>query len=120
MADFAVKEYRVMTNIFKEGSHGDTAYILKEGTVIIYTLVKGERYVLAELTAPTIFGEMALLTKDQIRTASAEANSTVQVIEIDKAKFDELINQSPSVIALIMKALARRLVETTSRVKKSV
>ena len=120
MADFVVREFRTMSNIFKEGSRGDTAYILKEGKVTIYTLIKGERYVLAELTAPTIFGEMALLSKDQVRTASAEANSTVKVIEIDKTKFDEIMAQSSSIIALIMQALAKRLIDTTSRVKKSV
>lgn len=120
MAEFVVREFKTMSNIFKEGTRGDTAYILKEGRVIIYTMVKGERFVLAELTAPTIFGEMALLSKDQVRSASAEANSTVKLIEIDKAKFDELMSQSSSIIALILQALAKRLVDTTSRVKKSM
>ena len=118
MTDFIVKEFRTMNNIFKEGTRGDKAYILKEGEVIIYSMVNGERFVLAKLTAPTIFGEMALLSKDQIRTASAEANSTVKVIEIDKAKFDEIISQSSNIVALILQAMAKRLSETSLRLKK--
>jgi len=118
MQSFALREFKEKTNIFKEGSRGDAAYILKAGRVRISTIANGERVVLAELTAPTVFGEMALLTKDQVRTATAEAISPVEVIEINKTKFDELMSQSPSIIALILQALAKRLVDTTSRVHK--
>lgn len=120
MADFVVREVKARTNIFKEGAHGDVAYILKEGQIVIYTTsASGERYVLAELTAPTIFGEMALLSKDQTRTASAETLTPVELIEVNKAQFDNIMSQSSSIIALILQALAKRLVDTTSRVKRS-
>lgn len=120
MSDFVVRELRARTNIFKEGSHGDVAYILKTGQVVIYTTSPtGERYVLAELHAPTIFGEMALLSKDQMRTASAESITPVQIIEINKAQFDNMMSQSASVIALTLQALAKRLVDTTSKIKRT-
>ena len=119
MHDFAVREFHALSHIFEEGSRGDKAYILKEGQVTIYTMVNGEKYVLAELTAPTIFGEMALLSKDHTRTASAEAWSNVEVIEIEQYMFNELLSQSPSIIALVIQTLAKRLDETTSIVKKS-
>jgi CRP/FNR family cyclic AMP-dependent transcriptional regulator len=118
MADFTLRQFKEMSTIFKEGARGDTAYILKQGRVRISTMANGERIVLAELTPPTIFGEMALLSKDQVRTATAEAISQVEVIEIDKTKFDELMSQSSSIIALILQALTKRLVDTTSRVHK--
>ncbi len=118
MQGFALREFKEKSNIFKEGSRGDTAYILKGGRVRISTIANGERLVLAELTPPTIFGEMALLSKDQIRTATAEAMTPVEVIEIDKIKFDELMSQSSSIIALILQALTKRLTDTTSRVHK--
>ena len=120
MSGFVVREIKARTNIFREGARGDTAYILKEGKVVIYTSSpNGDRYVLAELLAPTIFGEMALLFKDQVRTASAEAATPVQLIEINKAQFDTMLSQSSSVIALTMQALAKRLVDTTSKVKRT-
>ena len=43
---------------------------------------------LAELFAPTIFGEMALLSRDHKRTASAEAMTHVVAIEIEQTKFN--------------------------------
>jgi CRP/FNR family cyclic AMP-dependent transcriptional regulator len=119
MHNFAVREFRAASHIFLEGSRGNTAYILKEGRVTIYTVVHGENYVLAELTAPTIFGEMALLSNDHMRTASAEANTKVVVIEIQQAKFNEILSKSPTLITLVIQTLAKRLNETTSIVKKS-
>jgi len=119
MSEYKVREFKTMANIFKEGDRGDSAYILKKGRVLIYTTVHGDRLLLTELTAPTIFGEMALLAKDNVRSASAEANSDVQVIEITKAKFDEAVTQSPSLIALVLQNLAKRLVETNSRVRRT-
>ena len=116
MQNFALKEFKEMSFIFKEGSLGNTAYILKEGWVRISTKASGTKVVLAELSPVTIFGELALLSKDQVRTASAEAMSHVKVIEIDKATFDELMSQSPSIIVTILHAITQRLVDTTSRI----
>jgi len=119
MLEFVVRSIKERTNIFREGTRGETAYILKEGSVVIYTTTpSGERYQLAELTAPTILGEMALLSKDQVRTASAEAATQVELIEINKVQFDSMMAQSSSIIGLTMQALARRLVDTTSRLKR--
>jgi CRP-like cAMP-binding protein len=119
MHDFAVKEFHAMSLIFDEGTRGDKAYILTKGQVTIYTMVNGEKLVLGELTAPTIFGEMALLLDDNIRTASAEAWSNVEVIEIEQDKFNELMSKSPTIIALVIQTLAKRLDESTSRVRES-
>ena len=116
MENFPLREFEKTNLIFIEGAPGSTAYILKEGQVRIFTKVRGEKVVLAELTPVTIFGEMALLSKEQKRTANAEAMSHVEVIEIDKIKFDDLMSQSPSIIVNIIHALTQRLVDTTSRV----
>ncbi len=116
MQNFLLKEFRETSIIFKEGSLGDTAYILKEGWVRISTRANGTKVVLAELSPVTIFGEMALLSREQVRTATAEAISHVKVIEIDKTKFDELMSQSPSIIVTILHAITQRLVDTTSRI----
>ena len=116
MQNFALREFRENSVIFKEGSIGDTAYILKEGWVRISTRAGGSRAVLAELSPVTIFGEVALLTKNHMRTATAEAMSQVKAIEIDKTKFDELMSRSPSIIVTILHAVTQRLADTTSRV----
>jgi len=116
MHNFLLREFEEKSLIFKEGAFGDTAYILQEGRVRISTMVNGARVVLAELTPVTIFGEMALLSREQVRTATAEAMSHVKVIEIDKTQFDELMAQAPSIIVTILHAITQRLVDTTSRI----
>ena len=58
MADksFANSEY-----IFREGESAAYAYVIKSGTVEITKHSADGEQVLAELVAPTIFGEMALI-----------------------------------------------------------
>ena len=116
MENFPLRGFEKTDLIFIEGAPGDTAYILKEGRVRIFTKIKGERVTLAELTPVTIFGEMALLSNEQKRTASAEAMGHVEVIEVDKIKFDDLMSQSPTIIINLIHALTQRLVDTTSRI----
>ena len=116
MENFPLREFEKTNLIFIEGAPGDTAYILKEGQVRIFTKIKGERITLAELNPVTVFGEMALLSNEQKRTASAEAMSHVEVIEVDKIKLDHLMSQSPNIIINLVHALTQRLVDTTSRI----
>ena len=115
MQNFLLREFGESKVIFEEGSIGDTAYILKRGRVEISTRVNGAKAVLAELTPVTIFGEMALLSREQKRTATARAMSDIEVIEIDKTNFDELMADSPSIIVTILLAVTQRLINTTSQ-----
>ena len=114
MREFQLKEFRPSVVIFEENSIGDSAYILKEGRVEISMMIRGEKTILAELNPVTIFGEMALLSKEKRRTATATTLSRVKVIEIDKAHFDGLVSQSPSIIASILHGITQRFVDTIS------
>lgn len=115
MRDFPLREFYPSTIIFEENSFGNSAYILKEGRVEISMRMKGKRTILAELTPVTIFGEMALLSKEKTRTATAKALSYVKVIEIDKANFDELLSNSPSIVTSILHGITQRLADTISK-----
>jgi len=68
-----VREFQTEAVIFREGEIGNTAYILTEGQVEISIQQDGQKSVLAVLNPITVFGEMALLLKDQKRTATAKA-----------------------------------------------
>lgn len=116
MNDFPVKQFHINEIIFKEGSTGSAAYILKSGCINIWTETGGNKTVLMTLKPVTIFGEMALLSKDQKRTATAEAIEYSEVVEISRKSFDHYMSQTPPVIANVMNALAERLKTTTSRV----
>ncbi len=69
--------------VFKEGDTGDQAFIIQAGTV---ELLKGEM-VFAELSANTIFGEMALIDGAP-RMASARAKTETTLIVIPRSVVD--------------------------------
>lgn len=116
MNDFPVRQFHINEIIFKEGSTGSAAYILKTGCVNIYTEKSGKKVVLATLKPVTIFGEMALLSKDQKRSASAEAIEYSEAVDIDKKTFDLYIGQTHPIIANVLNALVDRLRSAISRV----
>ena len=112
---FPLMEFYPSTHIFEEDSIGDSAYILKEGRVEIYMNRDDAKIILAELKPVSIFGEMALLTKEKRRTASAKALDHVKVIKIDKDNFDQQLSDTPGIISAVLHCVTQRLVDTTSR-----
>lgn len=116
MAEFPVRDISPNKVIFQEGAYGDAAYILKAGRVEISTEVRGKKVQLAVLTPITIFGEMALLSKDQKRTATATTLDAVQVVEIDRESFERIVSSSSSVVVSVLHALVQRLKETNLKV----
>lgn len=73
-------EFTAGTTIIKEGevSNGE-AYIIQEGTVEV---IRNEKFI-KELTAPDIFGEIALVT-DEPRTATVQAKTDMILLKINK------------------------------------
>jgi len=117
MTSFPIKKFYQNEVIFKEGTLGTVAYILREGGVEISVEVEGSKKVLTVLKPITVFGEMALVLPDHQRTATAAAADCSEVVEIAKSDFDDYIDSSPAVIAAALKALVDRLRETTVRLK---
>ena len=64
--------------IFREGESAAYAYVIKSGTVEITKDSTAGEQVWAELTAPNIFGEMALIDGNP-RSAGARANADTVV-----------------------------------------
>ncbi len=112
---FPLIEFYPSTLIFEEYSLADSAYILKEGRVEISMKRDDEKIILAELKPVSIFGEMALLSKEKRRTATAKALDRVKVIKLDKANFDQQLSNTPSIITAVLHGVTQRLVDTTSR-----
>jgi CRP-like cAMP-binding protein len=117
--DSKIREYEKGAKIFHRGEIGNTAYILTEGTIEIAITEGKSKTVLGIVKPVTVFGEMALLLRNQLRTASATALSKAKVAEISRADFDDFIEQSPRLITAILKALVTRLRQTNDRVTQS-
>src|SRR6266403_706273 len=90
--------------IFKEGDEADQLFVIKSGQIEIQL---GNR-TLAELSANSIFGEMALID-DAPRSATAVAKTDAELAPISEKQFLFLVSQTPFFALKVMRVLARRL-----------
>jgi CRP/FNR family cyclic AMP-dependent transcriptional regulator len=90
--------------IFREGDEAEEVFVIKSGQVEIRL---GNR-TLTELSANTIFGEMALIDAAP-RSATAVALTDVELVPISEKQFLFLVGQTPFFALRVMRVLARRL-----------
>jgi CRP-like cAMP-binding protein len=90
--------------IFREGEDADEFFVIKSGYVRIQI---GNR-IMADLTADSIFGEMALID-DEPRSATAVAITDVELVPISEKQFLFLVSQTPYFALKVMRVLAQRL-----------
>ena len=114
MADksFANSEY-----IFREGESAAYAYVIKSGTVEITKHSADGEQVLAELVAPTLFGEMALIDGNP-RSAGARAKDNTVVTEVTAKSFETYLSKNPEAAIRIMKNISENLRSSNQIVAK--
>jgi CRP-like cAMP-binding protein len=96
--------------ITRQGAQANWLYVLSKGEVEVRIATpEGDRRV-AVLKAPSFFGEMALMT-GQPREATVVALSEVECLRVDKADFQEILQQRPAIANRISEILAARRVE---------
>jgi CRP-like cAMP-binding protein len=97
------------TVLCKEGDVGREFFVLVDGKVQV--IRKGRRVV--TLTGGDFLGEIALLT-ELPRTATATAETPVRLFVLTSREFHAVLDQNPKVERKVLRALARRLAETSS------
>jgi hypothetical protein len=70
------------TDVVREGEHGDTFYVVAEGSLV----VKAAGHRLEDLAAGDFFGEIALL-RDVERTATVEALTDANLLAVHRLDF---------------------------------
>jgi CRP/FNR family transcriptional regulator, cyclic AMP receptor protein len=70
------------TTIIRQGQVGDDVYLLEDGLINVYRERLEEMQMLALIDSPTVFGEMAMVTPERIRTASVKALTELRMIAI--------------------------------------
>lgn len=119
MSRLPVKKLNPNEVLFKEGSTGEIAYVVKKGSVEISVMSSGRKVVLAILEPPAIFGEMALLFNEEKRSATAMALEYSELVQIEKQTFGEYFKKSPPIMEHMVNALVSRLRRTTVRVAET-
>lgn len=94
--------------LFAEGEPGDELFIIQKGSVKIAKIVDENEVLLAVLKAGDIFGEMALL-EAKPRVASAVAYEDCQVLAVNRANFQRMIQTQPQLISRLTTLLADRI-----------
>ena len=103
--------------IFREGESAAYAYVIKSGIVEITKHSTDGEQVLAELAAPTLFGEMALIDGNP-RSAGARAKDNTVVTEVTAASFKTYLAKNPDAAVRIMKTISENLRKSNQLVAK--
>ena len=103
--------------IFREGESAAYAYVIKSGTVEITKHSADGEQVLAELVAPTLFGEMALIDGNP-RSAGARAKENTVVTEVTANSFETYLSKNPEAAVRIMKTISENLRKSNQVVAK--
>ncbi len=98
-------------SLIKQGSEGDSMFVLVSGTVDVHINHDGRLTYVATLKAGDYFGEMSLLTGEK-RSATVIANSDCESLKIDKMSFAEVLQSNPELLQKLSEMLAQRRLET--------
>jgi CRP-like cAMP-binding protein/small-conductance mechanosensitive channel len=99
--------------VTRQGARAHWLYVLTSGRVEVRVEHDGSETVVAQLEAPSFFGEMALMT-GAAREATVVALSQVQCLRVDREDFSALVKARPEIANEISLILARRRVELAS------
>lgn len=96
------------TIIIRQGQVGEDVYLLEDGLINVYRERLEEIQMLALIDSPTVFGEMAIVTPERIRTASVKALTDLRVIAIPVTDMLVFLRRFPPLRAQLQEILARR------------
>ncbi len=101
--------------IIKQGDPGETFYIIKQGSVkVIARDQKGKILLKKKLREGNFFGEMSLLIGTP-RNATVKAAEDVELLELTKQQFSEILERFPAIDEKISKKIAVRQKDIADR-----
>ena len=104
------REFAPQQTIVREGGAGDAAFLILSGLVAVRhkDADSGVEFLLAELGAGQMFGEMALIT-GKPRTASVLAIEQTTCAVLDRADFERALHDHPGIALALARVMAERL-----------
>ncbi len=106
--------------IFEEGGPEERLYVITSGTVEVHKMVlPGRRQRLATVEAPTVVGEMGLLTEPRA-AASVEARTRVEAQSIDRDRFLEMLDADSPAACKVVYEIGRTLAARMARTDASI
>ena len=100
--------------MFRQGDSPDCAYVIISGTADVIVEREQGAMVVATVGRHDIVGEIAIIA-DVPRTATVRATGELVVLQIEKEVFLRMMLDFPKVAVAVMRVLALRLHNTTSK-----
>ena len=114
-ADFEAGE-----TLIEEGGLEVRLYVITSGTVEVHKgVLPGRRQHLATMEAPTVVGEMGLLTEPRA-AASVEAKTSVKAYGIDRDRFLEMLDADSPAACKVVYEIGRTLANRMARTDESI
>jgi CRP/FNR family transcriptional regulator, cyclic AMP receptor protein len=106
--------------VFKEDGPEERLYVITSGTVEVHKgVLPGRRQHLATIEAPTVVGEMGLLTEPRA-AASVEAKTPIEAYGIDRDRFLELLDADSTAACKVVYEIGRTLANRMARTDESI
>ncbi len=106
--------------IFEEGGPEERLYVVTSGTVEVHkTVLPGRRQHLATIEAPTVVGEMGLLTEPRA-AASVEARTPIEAYGIDRDRFLEMLDDDSPAACKVVYEIGRTLAGRMARTDEAI
>ncbi len=105
-----LKKFSTNEIVFKQGMRGEWAGVIRQGLVEVYIEQKdGEQLVLAELGKGEVFGELAILSADDKRTATIRAKEYTEIMQVTRKDVNMMLGKVPPIFRAIVLSLIRRM-----------
>ncbi len=112
VAKFQVGQIPKGTMVIKEGTKGDSIFVIASGEVRVFRILpSGRKVTLARLGEGEFFGEMAFFL-ESVRTASIETVSETTLLRISRKDLSELMEEYPNVKEVIDNFFKQRALDT--------
>jgi CRP-like cAMP-binding protein len=108
LGDLQLKRFSRDGMVLREGEPGKSFFLLARGTVEVSKKVAEENLVLARLSDGSVFGEMALVSKEP-RSATVRALSHVDLLELGRAELEKEAQQTESIGQALKKFTRSRM-----------
>ena len=99
--------------LLREGDQGEEMFLVRRGVVVVSKAVTGPvEQVLARMGPGDFFGEMSLFDREpRSATIQAEPESDVDLLVLDRASLETLIEANPRAAASFLHALVQVFIE---------
>ena len=107
-----MRAYPAGATLFVAGDPGDQMFVVARGSVKVVVTSEDGEITLATFGQGDVFGELALLTADGQRTATAVTVDPSDLLVIDRHAFDTVLRTSPCFLHALLCEVATRLRQT--------